>query len=185
MILFGAVLAMLGVERSLGRRLKITLPAIRLSPGYRDDCDGQRRRRRRLHPAGAAPRNRDIRVLNAGNGRPRHQSQPDQGRLGSRPIHPVLIWADTSAGIRRPATSLLELAYLGNRHAPMLDFSLTDQHRFPITLAQFAGRVVVFSFNGDECKCLCTLLAQYVAAAHRDVGPLSKCVAFVSINANP
>ncbi len=79
---------MLGVERSLGRRLRITLPAIRLSPGYREDCDGQRRRRRRLYPAGAAPRNRNIRVLNAGNGRPRHQSQPDQGRLGSRPLPP-------------------------------------------------------------------------------------------------
>lgn len=93
--------------------------------------------------------------------------------------------ADASAGIGRPAASLLELADLGVSHTAMPDFALTDQRGKPLTLMQFAGRVVVLSFNDDECEDLCTLLAQDVAAADRDLGPLAKHVAFVSINANP
>jgi len=67
----------------------------------------------------------------------------------------------------------------------MPDFALTDQRGKPLTLTQFAGRAVVLSFNDDQCKDLCTLLALDVAAANRDLGPLAKRVAFVSINANP
>jgi cytochrome oxidase Cu insertion factor (SCO1/SenC/PrrC family)/thiol-disulfide isomerase/thioredoxin len=93
--------------------------------------------------------------------------------------------ADTSAGIGRSAASLLELADLGVSHTRMPDFALTDQRGKPLTLAQFAGRAVVLSFNDDECQDLCTLLAQDVAAANRDLGPHAKNVAFVSINANP
>jgi cytochrome oxidase Cu insertion factor (SCO1/SenC/PrrC family)/thiol-disulfide isomerase/thioredoxin len=90
-----------------------------------------------------------------------------------------------SAGIRRPAASLLELADLGVSHSPMADFSLTDQRGKPLTLAQFAGCAVVLSFNDDECADLCTLLAEDVAVADRDLGALASKVAFVSINANP
>ena len=101
------------------------------------------------------------------------------------PSSPSSSTADTSAGIGRPAASLLELADLGVRHTPMPDFALTDQRGKPLTLTQFAGRAVVLSFNDDQCKDLCTLLALDVAAANRDLGPLAKRVAFVSINANP
>ena len=93
--------------------------------------------------------------------------------------------ADTSAGIGRPAASLLELADLGTSHAPMPNFALTDQRGKPLSLAQFTGRTVVLSFNDDQSQDLCTLLALDVAAANRDLGPLAKHVAFVSINANP
>ena len=93
--------------------------------------------------------------------------------------------ADTSAGIGRPAASLLELADIGTSHTPMPNFALTDQRSKPLSLAKFAGRAVVLSFNDDECQDLCTLLALDVAAANRDLGPLAKHVAFVSINANP
>ena len=101
------------------------------------------------------------------------------------PSSPAPSSADTSAGIGRPAASLLELADLGVGHGPMPDFSLTDQRGKPLTLAQFAGRVVVLSFNDDTCTDLCTLLAQDVEVTNRDLGPLAKKVAFVSINANP
>lgn len=93
--------------------------------------------------------------------------------------------ADSSAGIGQPAASLLELANFGERHSAMPDFALTDQRGKPLTLKQFAGRAVVLSFNDDRCADLCTLLAQDVAAANRDLGPSAKRVAFVSINANP
>lgn len=93
--------------------------------------------------------------------------------------------AESSTAIGEPAASLLELANLGVDHSRMPGFSLTDQRGAPLTLAQFAGRVVVLSFNDDQCEDLCTLLAQDVAVANRDLGPLAKKIAFVSINANP
>lgn len=103
----------------------------------------------------------------------------------SSPSSPSSSTADSSAGIGRPAASLLELAGLGTSRTPMPNFALTDQRGKPLSLAQFAGRAVVLSFNDDECQDLCTLLALDVAAANRDLGPLAKHVAFVSINANP
>jgi cytochrome oxidase Cu insertion factor (SCO1/SenC/PrrC family)/thiol-disulfide isomerase/thioredoxin len=92
---------------------------------------------------------------------------------------------DPSAAIGRPAASLLELSNLGVNHNPMPDFTLTDQQGSPLSLSEFAGRAVVLSFNDDQCKDLCTLLAQDVTVANRDLGPLAKKIAFVSINANP
>lgn len=69
--------------------------------------------------------------------------------------------------------------------APAPGFTLTDQHGHPSSLADFRGRAVVLSFNDDRCTDICTLLAQDVTAANRDLGAASTRVAFVSVNVNP
>ncbi|MDQ6753702.1 MAG: redoxin domain-containing protein, partial [Actinomycetota bacterium] len=65
------------------------------------------------------------------------------------------------------------------------DFHLTDQNGKPTSLSQYRGKAVVLSFNDDRCEDLCTLLAQDVAAANRDLGPAATDVVFLSVNANP
>jgi cytochrome oxidase Cu insertion factor (SCO1/SenC/PrrC family) len=92
---------------------------------------------------------------------------------------------DASAQISKPAASLLGLDTLSAMHSPMPNFSLTDQNGKQLTLDQFKGRSVVLSFNDDQCLDLCTLLAQDVVTADKDLGSAAKNIAFVSINANP
>ncbi|HEY8281305.1 MAG TPA: redoxin domain-containing protein [Leifsonia sp.] len=91
----------------------------------------------------------------------------------------------TAPGITSAAADLLQLDPLGTSATKAPAYSLTDQHGRTITPASFRGRSVVLTFNDDECKDLCTLLAQDVALADRDLGSASSRIAFVSINANP
>lgn len=88
-----------------------------------------------------------------------------------------------STGLGRTESALLAVEPV--RHVPAPGFTLTDQHGRPSSLADFRGRAVVLSFNDDRCTDICTLLAQDVAAADRDLGPTVAHVAFVSVNANP
>ncbi|MCU6479673.1 redoxin domain-containing protein [Arthrobacter sp. A2-55] len=88
-------------------------------------------------------------------------------------------------GINAAASTLLQL---DPQSAPQLTapaLSLTDQAGRHVTLAQFRGKSVVLSFNDDKCEDLCTLLAQDVVAANKDLGANAKDVVFLSINANP
>ena len=62
---------------------------------------------------------------------------------------------------------------------------LVDQYGKPVSLSQFRGKVVVWSLNDDRCVDMCTLFAEDVRAADRDLGPLAKDVVFLSVNANP
>ncbi|MEO6943507.1 MAG: redoxin domain-containing protein [Lacisediminihabitans sp.] len=87
----------------------------------------------------------------------------------------------TSASV----ASMLELSPLSASGGSMPEFHLTDQHGNAMSLAEFRGRAVVLSFNDDRCKDLCTLLAEDVLAADKDLGSHQESVAFVSINANP
>ncbi|NEN04694.1 redoxin domain-containing protein [Diaminobutyricibacter tongyongensis] len=93
--------------------------------------------------------------------------------------------ADTAAGISPGSAKLIQLDKLSGKPQRAPDFDLTDQHGNHINLASFAGRSVVLTFNDDQCQDLCTLLAQDVVTANRDLGSGAKNVAFVSINANP
>jgi cytochrome oxidase Cu insertion factor (SCO1/SenC/PrrC family) len=75
---------------------------------------------------------------------------------------------------------------------PMMDMDtvapavkLTDQHGKPLTLSEFRGKSVVLTFDDDECTDLCTLLAQDVLAANKDLGQAAKDVVYLAINANP
>lgn len=95
--------------------------------------------------------------------------------------HPAVSGIHASTAV----TSMLELSPLSASGGAMPKFNLTDQRGKPMTLAEFRGRAVVLSFNDDRCEDLCTLLAEDVAAANRDLGTHQKSVAFVSINANP
>lgn len=88
------------------------------------------------------------------------------------------------AGISPASASLIELQQTASpSQAP--DFSLTDQRGDALDLRRFRGRPVVLTFNDDECRDLCTLLAEDVAAADADLGAHASSVAFVSVNANP
>lgn len=93
--------------------------------------------------------------------------------------------APTAPGISPAAAGLVQLDPLGGDATTAPDYSLTDQHGHTITPDTFHGRSVVLTFNDDECEDLCTLLAQDVALANRDLGSNSSRIAFVSINANP
>jgi thiol-disulfide isomerase/thioredoxin len=53
-----------------------------------------------------------------------------------------------------------------------------------VTLSSFAGKSVVLTFGDDKCADLCTLLAEDVFAADKDLGAGRANVEFVSINAN-
>jgi cytochrome oxidase Cu insertion factor (SCO1/SenC/PrrC family)/thiol-disulfide isomerase/thioredoxin len=92
---------------------------------------------------------------------------------------------DVAPGISGPGATLMQLDMLTGMNVTAPSFELTDQHGKPMTLTQFRGRSVVLTVNDDRCEDLCTLLAQDVLAANRDLGPAAGNVAFVSINANP
>ncbi|MGN6325067.1 redoxin domain-containing protein [Pseudolysinimonas sp.] len=89
-----------------------------------------------------------------------------------------------AAGITPASASLIELQQTPHPTAAP-DFSLTDQHGSTLDLRRFRGRSVVLTFNDDECTDLCTLLAEDVLAADRDLGSHASDVAYVSVNANP
>ncbi|WP_308468498.1 redoxin domain-containing protein [Rathayibacter soli] len=93
--------------------------------------------------------------------------------------------ADVMPGINQASASVLQLDLLDGKPFSAPPFSLTDQNGRRVSLAQFAGESVVLTFNDDECTDLCTLLAQDVVAANRDLAGATTKVAFVSINANP
>ena len=93
---------------------------------------------------------------------------------------------DTAPGIDATAAQLMELNVIppaDARPAPAMD--LVDQHGRPTTLAQYRGKTVIWSLNDDQCTDLCSLFAQTVVAADRDLGDAAKDVVFLSVNANP
>lgn len=93
---------------------------------------------------------------------------------------------DVAPGISAPAARLLTLDVFGpSSVAPAPGFTLTDQYGQAVSLSQFRGKTVVLSFNDDQCLDLCTLLAQDIVVADRDLGPARKDVVFLSVNANP
>jgi len=102
------------------------------------------------------------------------------GRSGTASV------TDRAPGIDPAAADLMQLNVIPPARArPAPPLALVDQHGRPTTLDQFRGKVVVWSLNDDRCTDLCTLLAQAVVAADRDLGPAAKDVVFLSVNANP
>ncbi|WP_113718338.1 redoxin domain-containing protein [Arthrobacter dokdonensis] len=88
-------------------------------------------------------------------------------------------------GINKAASTLLQLDPQSEPLPAAPSLSLTDQAGRHVTLSQYRGRSVVLSFNDDRCEDLCTLLAQDVVAANKDLGANAKDVVFLSVNANP
>jgi|GEM_PF-469907 len=64
-------------------------------------------------------------------------------------------------------------------------FTLVDQHGRAVSLSSFRGKAVVLAFMDNHCTDVCPLFAQDVRAAAEDLGPLTRRVAFVAVNANP
>jgi cytochrome oxidase Cu insertion factor (SCO1/SenC/PrrC family) len=83
-----------------------------------------------------------------------------------------------------PTANLLQLDVFSHWFQPA-NFRLTDQYGQAVALDQFRGKAVLLSFNDDRCADLCTLLAQDIVAANRDMGPVTKHVVFLSVNVNP
>lgn len=94
--------------------------------------------------------------------------------------------AAVAPGIDQPTAQVLSLDVLapGSRRAAP-DFHLTDQRGQPVSLSEFRGRSVVLSFNDDQCRDLCTLLAEDIALADQDLGRAAPHVVFLSVNVNP
>ena len=80
-------------------------------------------------------------------------------------------------------TNLLAAEPIAPTEAP--GFTLTDQRGASSRLGDFRGKAVVLSFNDDRCTDICTLLAQDVLVADRDLGADRGRVAFLSVNVNP
>lgn len=94
--------------------------------------------------------------------------------------------ATTLPGITAPTANLLSLSVLPGDGRPAPDFRLTDQSGRPVSLSQFRDETVVLSFNDDRCTDVCTLLAEDVVRADRDLGAAGRSrVAFLSVNVNP
>lgn len=102
---------------------------------------------------------------------------------GSRPSD---VQSDVAPGIDAASAKLLALDVISPNQSPLAPaFRLTNQNGHPTSLAQFRGKVVVWSLNDDQCTDLCALFAQDVLAADKDLGKASKDVTFLSVNANP
>ncbi len=94
--------------------------------------------------------------------------------------------SEIAPGIPPSSATLLQLdVFPPNQSPPAPGFTLTNQHGRAVSLATFRGKSVVLSFNDDRCTDICTLLAQDVVAADRDLGAAAKDVVFLSVNANP
>jgi cytochrome oxidase Cu insertion factor (SCO1/SenC/PrrC family) len=70
----------------------------------------------------------------------------------------------------------------GTRKAP--DFTLTDQHGAPISLASLRGRPVIVTFIDPLCRNLCPLEAKVLMQMTRRV-PAAKRPTIVSVSVNP
>lgn len=93
---------------------------------------------------------------------------------------------DTAPGIDSAAAQLMQLNVIPPAQArPAPAIKLVDQHGRPTTLAQFRGKTVIWSLNDDQCTDLCSLLAESIVAADRDLGAAADDVVFLSVNANP
>jgi cytochrome oxidase Cu insertion factor (SCO1/SenC/PrrC family) len=95
--------------------------------------------------------------------------------------------SDVVPGVNQSAASLIDLSVLSHvsPRRPAPNFTLTDQYGRQTSLDAYRGKVVVLSFNDDRCPDLCTLLAQDIVVANRDMGALAKQVVFLSVNVNP
>ena len=94
--------------------------------------------------------------------------------------------ADVAPGISPSEAKVLTLDAFGSGSAtPAPAFTLTDQSGRAVSLGSLRGKVVVLSFNDDQCPDLCPLLAQDIVAAHHDLGRAAARVVFLSVNVNP
>ncbi len=81
--------------------------------------------------------------------------------------------ADSDGGVRRIPTR------------PAADFTLTDQHGKRVSTASLRGKLVLLTFLDPVCTTDCPLVANQLAIADRELGPLAQQVEFVAVDTNP
>jgi cytochrome oxidase Cu insertion factor (SCO1/SenC/PrrC family) len=93
---------------------------------------------------------------------------------------------DLQPGINAATGLLLNLTvFPRTSHLQAPGFTLSDQYGHKLSPVQFRGKVVVIAPNDDRCTDVCTLLANDIVIANRDLGPAAKDVVWLSVNANP
>jgi cytochrome oxidase Cu insertion factor (SCO1/SenC/PrrC family) len=70
-------------------------------------------------------------------------------------------------------------------HRPAPTFALTDQRGRPVSSAGLQGKLTVVTFLDPVCSDECPLIADQLALADRDLGPLAAKVEMVAIDTNP
>jgi cytochrome oxidase Cu insertion factor (SCO1/SenC/PrrC family)/thiol-disulfide isomerase/thioredoxin len=103
---------------------------------------------------------------------------PSVGGSGTATVH-------YGRDIDTDTANLLELELAPNDHTTPPAFTLTDQHGTRTTISRFKGKSVILTFVDDQCTDLCTLYAEDVVAADKDLGSAASNVVFLTVNANP
>ena len=68
---------------------------------------------------------------------------------------------------------------------PAPDFTLNDQSGRPVSLHEFAGKVVILAFNDSECTTICPLTTSAMLDARAMLGSAARHVQLLAVNANP
>ena len=90
-----------------------------------------------------------------------------------RPADAVAVAADSGGGWRR----------IPPRTAP--PFALTDQRGHEVSSSSLRGKLVLLTFLDPVCTSDCPLIANQIAVADRELGPLAQQVEFVAVDSNP
>ena len=73
----------------------------------------------------------------------------------------------------------------GTMNTPASSFDLVDQYGKAVSLASLRGKVVALTFLDDVCTSVCPIIAQEFRSADSLLGPDTRHVELVAINANP
>lgn len=70
-------------------------------------------------------------------------------------------------------------------HRPAPDFTLTDQNGRPLSMQGLRGKLTVLTFLDPVCSDECPVIANQLADADAELGPLAEQVEIVAIDTNP
>jgi cytochrome oxidase Cu insertion factor (SCO1/SenC/PrrC family)/thiol-disulfide isomerase/thioredoxin len=93
--------------------------------------------------------------------------------------------ANLEPGINAPTGLLLGLEVFHGKRKPAPEFTLTDQYGQQVSPSDFKGKIVIITPNDDQCTDVCTLMANDLVVANKDLGAAAKDVVWLSVNANP
>ncbi len=68
---------------------------------------------------------------------------------------------------------------------PAPQFTLANQFDRPVSLAGYAGRVVVLTFLYTHCPDVCPIVTTQLRAAQEELGPEAESVSFIAVSVDP